>query len=100
MNIPNDTRLVIVAYRDFYDVPRLMLASDQDARFWILDSPFDDSADEYSPNYAVHFVGHDPSSSRQAFELWSSCQTGSSVGTIAVNRVRFDETRRREMVLT
>ena len=97
MNIPMCIPLAIVAYRDFHDVPRLILATDQNVKFWILDSPFDDDTDEYSQNYTIFFVGHDLTTSRRALELWSSHPTERSVGTIAVDRVRFDDTRRKEL---
>lgn len=97
MKIPLGTPLAIVAYRDFHDVPRLILASDQDASFWVLDSPFDDDTDEYSPSYEIFFVGRDLFAAKQALELWSNRSTGLSIGAIAVDRVRFDDSRRKAL---
>ena len=98
MNIPLDSLLSIVAYREFYDVPRLILAGDKSENYWVLDCSFDDGGDDYSPSYAVFFVGHDVTASREAFELWSRAQTGLYVGVIEVDSVRFDDTRRRELM--
>lgn len=100
MNIPQKVPLTILDYRDFHDFPRLILAGDQDARFWILDSPFDDNTDEYSENYSIFFVGHDLLESQRLLESWPSQPGGLNVGSIAVARVRFDDTRRREFMCT
>ena len=100
MNIPQNIPLTILEYRDFHDFLRLILAGDQEGRFWILDSPFDDAADEYSKNYSIFFAGHDLHESRQLLESWPSHPGGLSVGSIAVDRVRFDDTRRKEFMCT
>ncbi|WP_157769446.1 hypothetical protein [Xanthomonas campestris] len=98
MKIPQGTPLKILEYRDFHDIPRLILAGEQGVRFWILDSPFDDSVDEYSKEYSVFFVGNDLLESRRLLESWSGHSGGLSVGSIAVDKVCFDETRRKEFV--
>lgn len=97
MKIPLGTPLAIVAYRDFHDVPRLILATDSDGGFWVLDSHFDDDADEYSPVYKVFFVGDDLCAAKQALESWPNRSTGLGIGAIAVDRVRFDDTRRKAL---
>lgn len=98
MNIPLGLTLTILSYRDFYDVPRLILAGDQRAGFWILDCPFNDATDDYSQTYAVFFVGHDLPMARSVFETWSRGRSGLSVGVIGVDHVRFDDTRRSSLV--
>ena len=100
MKIPPGISLKVVAYREFYDVPRLILASDLDARFWILDCPFDDEADEYSKTYSVFFVGHDLLESKRLLESWPNHPRGHGVGSVEVDRVRFDSTRRAEFICT
>ncbi|NZA25920.1 hypothetical protein H0E84_05945 [Luteimonas sp. SJ-92] len=98
MNIPLDTPITIVAYRDFYDVPRLILACDQNANFWILDSAFDESVDEYSSSFEVFFVGHDPSIESLTLDYWPSRPRALSVGNIAVDQIKFDATRRKDLI--
>lgn len=100
MKIPRGILLKVVAYREFYDVPRLILASEQGAGFWIFDSPFDDEADEYSQTYSVFFVGHDLLESKRLLETWSNHPRGPAVGSIELDRVRFDGTRRAEFICT
>jgi len=93
MNFPFGQPLNIIAYRDFYDVPRLILARDHLEGNWILDCPFDDKTDEYSQQYFVFFMGTDQCTSKEAYESWATCQR-ESVGSISVGRVSFDQTRR------
>ena len=59
-----------VAYRDFHDVPRYVLATNgaEDA-FWILDAAFDDAVDEYSSIYTIHDAGCALDEAMACFEL-------------------------------
>lgn len=92
----------IVAYRDFHDVPRLVLvANEAGDAFWILDAGFDDAIDEYSPIYTIHGAGRTLEEAMATYES----QLGESVslpalGCIPVTHVQFDETRRGALKLT
>jgi len=57
--IPKDTWLAIVTYRGFWDIPRLILVTDYERRFWMLDCVFEEDRDEYSSEFKVYFVGED-----------------------------------------
>lgn len=99
MMMPTGSWLAIASYRDFYDLPRLILATDQESRFWILDSDFDDEQDEYSANYNVYFVGHEPEQARAAFELHANGTKGSAVGVVHNTQLEFDPTKRQKFLV-
>jgi len=92
----------IVAYRDFHDVPRYVLASNEgkDA-FWILDAGFDDAVDDYSSIYRIHDAGNMLDEAMASFE---SLAVGSislpALACIRAANVQFDETRRAALKLT
>ncbi len=98
MNVPFDIPLTIVAYRDFYDVPRLILACDKDANYWIFDSSFDETFDDYSSSFEVSFIGTGPSMESLVLDSWLSRGRGLSVGKIALGRIKFDDTQRKELI--
>lgn len=90
--MPRMRWLPILEYRDFYDVPRLVLVR-VGGRFLLLDSPFDDILDDYAPEYDVFeftddprpFVGPD----------WRSLPSrGRHLGRVPVASITFDRTRR------
>ena len=99
MMMPTGSWLAIASYRDFHDFPRFILAADQDSRFWILDGGFDDELDDYSANYDVYFVGHEPEQARVAFELHAKGNKGSVVGVVHNTQLEFDPTRRQKLIL-
>jgi hypothetical protein len=99
MMMPTGVWLTIASYRDFYDLPRLILAADQESRFWILDSDFDDEQDEYSANYNVYFVGHDPEQARAAFELHAKGTKEVMVRVVHNTQLEFDPTKRKQFLL-
>lgn len=93
--------LTIVAYRDFHDVPRLILATDELARFWILDSKFDAAADEYSPKYLVYFAGAEAMSAQLVFarHAASNATPDQAVANVFVELVEFDQAGRQKLRL-
>lgn len=97
--MPTGVWLTIASYRDFYDFPRLILAADQESRFWILDSDFNDEQDEYSANYNVYFVGHDPGQARAAFELHAKGTKGAVAGVLNNTQLEFDPTKRQQFLV-
>ena len=101
MMAPFNEWLAIVTYRDFYDVPRLILATDERAHFWILDNQFDDDADAYSPDYAVYFAGREAESAQVAFarHAASGASTKDFAASVSLQQVEFNQTRRQKLLL-
>ncbi len=80
-------------YRDFYDVPRMVLFDDGDA-VYLLDCPFDDVRDEYPDRFTVYRM-RETAQRLDKLADWSLLPgMGEKLGTIAVRDVRFDEARR------
>lgn len=80
-------------YREFYDVPRMVIARLDDDRIVFLDGSFDETLDEYPDTYRVYillgFQEGDASS-------WSKfgATAARSLGAVRVSDVRFDATKR------
>lgn len=99
MIMPTGVWLTIVSYRDFYDVPRLMLAADPESRYWILDSSFDDEQDEYSAAYSVYFAGRQLEQANAAFDFHAKGDKREVRGTVPITHLKFDPTKRLQFVL-
>jgi hypothetical protein len=84
--------LPILEYRDFHDVPRLILVS-VDERFLLLDRPFNEALDDYPPDYDVYELGADPRRSDPA-DWRALSETGRILGRVPVESIAFDPTRR------
>ncbi|MFQ6310214.1 hypothetical protein [Lysobacter capsici] len=93
MKMPAATWLPIVVYADFCDVPRWVLAGDQEDGFWLLDSRFDDDADEYPSFFRVKFVGNEPGVARAVFDTGAIGDVAAAE-VIAVDELQFDPTVR------
>lgn len=78
-------------YREFYDVPRVIVVDLPDGRF-MLDCPFNDGLDDYPNEYqVVKLVGDEPLDGS-----WVGLGAGrASLGTVPVSQGLFDESRRR-----
>ncbi|MBT2745193.1 MULTISPECIES: hypothetical protein [unclassified Lysobacter] len=98
MPIPAATWLPILSYADFWDVPRWLLAGGRDHGFWLLESRFDDDADEYSPFFRVKFVGNEPGAARAAFDAGSIAGEAAADELIAVRDIQFDPTVRARLL--
>jgi|HubBroStandDraft_2_1064218.scaffolds.fasta_scaffold00704_21 hypothetical protein len=81
------------SYRDFYDVPRMMILN-HNGRKILLDCEFLDSEDEYSSMYKVYILPPDIDEDRE--ESWESMPARSIryIGEIPVQRFVFDRTKR------
>jgi hypothetical protein len=92
----------IVAYKDFHDVPRLVLvANAAEDKFYVLDAGFDDAIDNDSAIYTIHDVGSDLGEATASFERHAGESLDSpAIGCIPVEHVEFDETRRAALKLT
>ena len=84
--------LPILEYREFYDLPRLILVETDD-RFLLLDCPFEDGFDDYAADFFVYQLESDP---RLSFGAdWSGLPaTGRLLGQVSVNSITFNSTRR------
>lgn len=88
----------ICIYRDFYDVPRLMLAIDGNSNRWIFECIFDDEIEEYVDFYRVYPVTPEvPDAEAIPRHLKSDQNRGEA--TIPVSAMHFDESNRRSFVL-
>ena len=78
-----------IEYRDFHDVPRMLIA-EHNGQVFLFDCPFDREADEYGTDFRVYRLNARPTGTSWA----SLAEHGDYVGSIAVDSVRFDSTRR------
>jgi hypothetical protein len=83
-----------IIYRDFYDVPRIFLATDG-SRLILFDCAFDESRDEYAEKYSVYEMPelqHDILSGTwdRLADYATRC-----LGWVPTSLVEFDETRRK-----
>jgi hypothetical protein len=91
-------RWVPFIYREFYDVPRTIVAAD-DQHTYLFDCPFDEVLDNYSPNYDVYLMPQLTNADLNgSWELLSQRAVG-QLGQIPVGALRFDTTRRHEVDL-
>jgi hypothetical protein len=94
MKIPVNQLLEIVKYRDFYDIPRVILAKSDGPMFWILGSDFDDGADDYKDSYLIFFAGQSIEQADETFQRHCKGVVGQSMGELPVSQLEFDHTRR------
>ena len=86
-----------IAYRDFYDVPRIFVVR-RDGEVLIFDGLFDDGLDDYPDVYAVRRAAG--AGAKLASVLAAACANraiGESIGSIPVIDVEFDPTKRRSI---
>ena len=82
-----------ISYRDFYDVPRIFIATHDGTRY-LFDCPFDDKLDDYSDRYRVYQL---PAISEDELEgSWERFpeRALSLLGEVPVAAVQFDTTKR------
>lgn len=85
-------------YREFHDVPRLVVFEHEGCTY-LLDCSFDDVLDEYPDTYRVlELSGCSPGEVQDWGELAKTATR--DLGRVPVTAVRFDETRRREIDVT
>lgn len=79
-----------IAYRGYWDVPRIVLAR-AGGQVFLLDCQFDDDLDDYPDEYTVYLMpaGTDEGSVPQD---WGTLRNRAvrRLGTLPVSRVRFD----------
>ena len=82
-------------YRDFYDVPRMILVRHRD-RVFILDSSFNDESDDYRDHYIVYELAVEDVSDANLAGSWADLpsRARSCLGSVPLASVTFDATRR------
>jgi len=82
-----------ISYRDFYDVPRIFIAT-HDGKLYLFDCPFNDELDDYLDRYRVYRL---PAISEDELQgTWGRLpeRAVSLLGEIPVSAVQFDITKR------
>lgn len=89
--------IVPFQYREFYDVPRCLIASYR-GRLILLQSAFDARLDDYEPDYSAYLL---PDLIEEAVlgKSWTFLENVSKIfiGRVPVNSVHFDPTKRKEL---
>lgn len=85
------TETPILWYRDFHDVPRLFCIRTRDG-YVLFDCAFDDKLDEYAATYEVTSI---EGSELDPDTVIARASATPPIATIAVELVRFDDTKRR-----
>lgn len=86
---------VDIIYREFYDVPRIFVFLLED-RWFLMDSPFDDTADEYPDYYVLYELPDDfvvPSGSWEGLPQVAV----RALGRVPLDSVVFDASRRKSI---
>lgn len=85
---------VPILCREFYDIPRMFVATHRGETF-LFDGSFDDELDDYPPHYAVFLLPPELDAASLSGP-WANLRGRAirSCGTVATGAVRFDETRR------
>lgn len=88
-----DGVLTIREYRDFYDIPRLMLAIDEECNRWIFECSFDDDIDDYRMYYEIYEV-HPGEQDSEAISNHLARDNPSSADSVRVSALHFDDSYR------
>jgi hypothetical protein len=90
---------VPISYADFYDVPRAWLMN-WEGQTLFFDCPFDEALDDYPAEYAVYRLFHQVAQESTMLDWKSMRLRGVEVGAVKVASVRFDQTRRRAVLVS
>jgi hypothetical protein len=80
-------------YRDFYDVPRLVVV-EYGGRLYLLDSPFDEESDDYAEHYTIYRLPEDAVAMLEEPSWERLPSIGEEMGRVRVTDVEFDQTKR------
>ena len=84
---------VPIQYRDFWDLPRIFIAS-YDRKLFLFDCPFDETAEDYPETYKVYIL---PGQREEELTgSWDKLHLRAShfLGEVPISKVEFDPTRR------
>jgi hypothetical protein len=80
-------------YRDFYDVPRMLLM-EYGEKVYLFDCKFDEQLDDYPDRYQVYVLRDWPPESVLSGDWGDICSPRTFVGTAGVHELLFDSSRR------
>jgi hypothetical protein len=80
-------------YRDFYDVPRMIILNHKEQKI-LLDCKFDDSLDDYPTTYKVYILPQDINEINEISWEDMTARAVRRVGEIPVKQLVFDHTKR------
>ena len=83
-------------YGGFWDVPRYILCTVEESQL-LLEAGFDDALDEYSTENGVYAVPQDLDWDSILLWLGSPSSKSHYLGSIPVNEIQFDESKRKEI---
>jgi hypothetical protein len=83
-----------IEYRGFHDIPRMVVVKWESA-LYLLDCPFDEEIDNFSPRFTVYLLPLDIESQLSEMSWESLPGIGERFGEIPVDIVEFDSSRRR-----
>ena len=91
------SRWVAIYYRGYWDVPRIILTRHHGELF-LLNCPFSEELDDYPDEYVVYLMPADLHEENLPTD-WTllSGMAPRELGTIPVNRVTFDPTKRKQI---
>jgi len=92
--------LRIEAYLDFYDIPRMFVVEPKRGLLLVFDCAFDDTIDNYPRCFKVSVLARGVTVSDLPTD-WRSLpsMTVGAVAAIPISALRFDSTRRREVLI-
>lgn len=88
-----------IQYRDFYDVPRIFIAS-YDGTGYLFDCVFDDEIDDYANRYRVYQLPPIPDEDLEGSWEDLSERAERLLGSVPVAEVHFDPTKRQRINTT
>jgi hypothetical protein len=85
-----------IVYHEFYDVPRMLIVNRRGFKL-LLDSPFEESLDDYSPSYKVYVLPDKVD--EHGLKSWQDLPQMATklLGEIPVDQVVFDVTKRSDI---
>lgn len=82
-----------ISYGEFYDVPRIFLAS-YDGQQFLFDCPFDDNLDNYPNSYQVYLLPQLADAELKSSREHLPKLAKRFLGSVAFSQVQFDVTKR------
>lgn len=85
-----------IQYRDFWDVPRIFIAS-FDGKSFLFDCPFDETMEDFPSVYRVYLLPDVPA--EELAGSWDKLHQRAThyLGEVPIEKVDFDPTRRRSI---
>jgi hypothetical protein len=84
--------MIPIIYREFYDIPRIFYLYYRDKNF-LFDCPFSEEIDDYPDYYIIYLMPKLSDSDLIGSWKYLPEKAIKTIGTIPVNKVKFDESR-------